>query len=130
MLEDGALPERFQFAQPIRTLRAVSQDLTLRATHRLVDGSSVTALAVQWELLTAADRHAERGGLEFVGGEVGHEPVVLLAAGGVGGVGVDEGDVDRAVIHRPVEVVVGGRSGIGSDLFSLESILESAVLRL
>ena len=73
MLEDGALPERFQFAQPIRTLRAVSQDLTLRATHRLVDGSSVTALAVQWELLTAADRHAERGGLEFVGGEVGHE---------------------------------------------------------
>ena len=60
------------------------------------------------------------------GGEVGHDPVVLLAAGGERGVGVDEGDVDRAVIHRPVQVVIGGG---GCGLEGLGRIREGEVLR-
>ena len=45
----------------------------LRAPLDLVDGSTVTALEVQWELFDRARKYADSAGLECVGQEVGEE---------------------------------------------------------
>ena len=73
MVEDDALPRDFIFHAPVRALRQVSYDLSLRRPLELVDGTTVTALDVQWELLDRARKYAETHGLDHVGGEVGHD---------------------------------------------------------
>jgi proteasome accessory factor A len=73
MIEDDALPREFTFAAPVATMRQVSYDLTLRQPHALADGTTVTALDVQWELLDRAKKYAESVGLESVGEAVGAE---------------------------------------------------------
>ncbi len=73
MIEDGYLPREFVFASPVSTMRQVSYDTTLGQTHELVDGSTVTALEVQGELLERAKKYAAGGGLEAVGEDVGRE---------------------------------------------------------
>jgi proteasome accessory factor A len=73
MIEDDVLPRQFTFAAPIPTLRRVSGDLTLRAPLALADGTTVTALEVQWELFSRARKYADDVGLETVGEAVGAE---------------------------------------------------------
>jgi proteasome accessory factor PafA2 len=73
MIEDDVLPREFAFAAPVNALRRVSYDLTLRNPLALADGSSVTALEVQWELFTRARKYADDGGLACVGEDVGTE---------------------------------------------------------
>ena len=76
MIEDDFLPRDFTFAAPVQALRRVSYDLTLRRPLELADGSTVTALDVQWELLDRAKKFGEVQGFESVGGdEVGAEIV-------------------------------------------------------
>ncbi|HVX22014.1 MAG TPA: depupylase/deamidase Dop [Acidimicrobiales bacterium] len=73
MLEDDALPPRdLSPADPVRAMHQVSTDLTLARPLALADGSTATALEVQWDLLTAARKFAEERGLEVLGdGDVG-----------------------------------------------------------
>jgi Pup amidohydrolase len=71
MIEDDALPREFVFNAPVWAMRRVSYDLSLRAPLELVDGSTVTALDVQWELLDRARKYAESVGLACVGEAVG-----------------------------------------------------------
>ncbi len=71
MVEDDALPRPFVFRSPVPAMRAVSYDLTLTRPLELVDGSTVTALDIQWELLDRARKWSEERGLEAVGGPVG-----------------------------------------------------------
>ena len=73
MIEDDFLPTKFSFAKPIRALRSVSYDLTLRQPLALSDGTTTTALAVQWELFERATLFAGRSGLACVGEEVGRD---------------------------------------------------------
>jgi proteasome accessory factor PafA2 len=73
MIEDDFLPREFAFASPVGALRRVSYDLTLQRPLALADGTSVTALEVQWELLTRARKYADDVGLECVGEAVGAE---------------------------------------------------------
>jgi proteasome accessory factor A len=73
MVEDDALPREFRFATPVPAMRQVSWDLSLRRPLQLVDGGTATALEIQWELLAAAQRWADRHGLDAVGGDVGAE---------------------------------------------------------
>jgi proteasome accessory factor PafA2 len=73
MIEDDALPRQFLFAAPVSALRTVSYDLSLRAPLELVDGSTVTALDVQWELLDRARKYADSYGLECVDQVVGED---------------------------------------------------------
>ncbi len=73
MIEDEFLPREFAFASPVGALRRVSYDLTLQRPLALADGTSVTALEVQWELFTRARKYADEVGLECVGDEVGAE---------------------------------------------------------
>ena len=58
---------------PVQAMRQVSYDLTLREPLHLDDGSTVTALEIQWELYDRARKYAETVGLEAVGSEVGEE---------------------------------------------------------
>ncbi|QXC62042.1 proteasome accessory factor PafA2 [Aquihabitans sp. G128] len=71
MVEDDALPRTFAFRSPVQAMRQVSYDLGLHRPLELVDGTTVTALEVQWELLDRARKWGEERGLETVGGEVG-----------------------------------------------------------
>ena len=71
MVEDDALPTTFVFRSPVQAMRQVSYDLTLRRPLELADGTTVTALEVQWELLARARGWAAAHGLDAVGGEVG-----------------------------------------------------------
>ncbi|MCD9623068.1 depupylase/deamidase Dop [Rhabdothermincola salaria] len=73
MIEDDVLPRQFVFATPVPSLRAVSYDLGLSTPLALADGTTVTALEVQWELYARARKYADDGGLEAVGADVGAE---------------------------------------------------------
>ena len=73
MIEDDYLPRQFAFASPIGALRRISYDLTLQRPVALADGTTVTALEVQWELFERARKYADEVGLECVGEAVGAE---------------------------------------------------------
>jgi Pup amidohydrolase len=73
MVEDDFLTREFLFNAPVFAIRRVSYDLSLREPLELVDGSTVTALEVQWELYDRARKYAEEFGLECVGEQAGVE---------------------------------------------------------
>ncbi len=77
MVEDDVSPPRdLTPADPVRALHHVSADLTLAKPFTLADGSSATALAVQWELYTAARKYADHHGLAVLGDEEVGEQVL------------------------------------------------------
>ena len=67
MIEDDFLPREFRFLAPVAAMRRVSYDTSLREPLDLADGSTVTALEVQWELLDRARKYAEVAGLDCLG---------------------------------------------------------------
>ncbi len=71
MLEDGAYDMPILLDQPVDTMHAVSHDLSLKAPLTLDDGSTATAIEIQWRLLEQARSWADRHGLEAVGEECG-----------------------------------------------------------
>jgi proteasome accessory factor A len=76
MIEDEFLPKVFAFRAPVQALRRISYDLSLRRPVELVDGSTITALEVQWELFDRARKYAEEFGLDCIGGpDIGNEVV-------------------------------------------------------
>ena len=71
MIEDDVLPREFRFRTPVQAMRQVSYDLSLAAPMELADGTSATALEIQWDLLDQARKYADSHGLDSVGGPVG-----------------------------------------------------------
>jgi proteasome accessory factor A len=67
MIEDEFLPRDLSLAAPVQALRQVSYDLTLRRPLELADGSTITAVEMQWEYLDRAKKYAEEHGLECLG---------------------------------------------------------------
>jgi proteasome accessory factor A len=68
MVEDDAGPTRdLSLSDPVRALHQVSADLTLSRPLALTDGSTATALELQWELFGAARKYAEEYGLTSLG---------------------------------------------------------------
>jgi proteasome accessory factor A len=49
-------------------MRHVSRDLTLRQPLQLADGTSATALEIQWEYFDRARKYADAHGLDVIGG--------------------------------------------------------------
>ena len=70
MIEDNFLKNRISFDNPVRSIRQVSHDLSLKQPLLLSDGSSITALEAQWEILESAQIYIEKGGAEWTGGEI------------------------------------------------------------
>jgi proteasome accessory factor A len=73
MIEDDELGRDVALAAPVNALRQVSYDLSLAKPLSLADGSTATALELQWHYLDLAKKYAESRGLESVGEEVGAE---------------------------------------------------------
>jgi proteasome accessory factor A len=69
MIDDDMAPSDCAFESPVRALREVSYDIDLAASHRLANGTTATALEVQWVYYAAAERWVERHGFDVVGGE-------------------------------------------------------------
>ena len=69
MIEDDWLRRDLVPARPVQSLRRVSYDMTLAEPIELVDGTSMTALEMQWEYLDRARKYAEDRGLECIGGD-------------------------------------------------------------
>ena len=68
MVEDEAGPTRdLSLSDPVRALHQVSADLSLMRPLALTDGSTATALELQWEIFGAARKYAEEYGLESLG---------------------------------------------------------------
>lgn len=69
-IEDGAAAAIPMLAHPVRAIRTISHDPSLRATVELIDGSMVTALDLQWKIFEVADEWFRRHGGEAVGEDV------------------------------------------------------------
>jgi proteasome accessory factor A len=68
MVEDEAGPTRdLSLSDPVRALHQVSADLSLSRPLALTDGSTATALELQWEIFGAARKYAEECGLASLG---------------------------------------------------------------
>lgn len=72
MLEDSMFESVPLFRDPVRAMQRVSQDLDLTEPLSLTDGSTATALELQWDLLELARKWAARHDVESVGGDTGH----------------------------------------------------------
>jgi proteasome accessory factor A len=68
MIEDSMMPPRdLSLADPVRAVHHVSADLTLARPLEMADGSTATALEIQWDLFSAARKYAEERGLAVLG---------------------------------------------------------------
>ena len=72
-VEDEAVPREFRFARPVAAMHEVSWDLSLGKPIEMADGSTMSALDIQWEMLGICRDYAVAHGLEAVGEEVGAE---------------------------------------------------------
>ncbi|MXW42353.1 MAG: proteasome accessory factor PafA2 [Acidimicrobiia bacterium] len=70
MIEDDVLPREHRFASPVQAMRQVSYDVSLTQPLELADGTTATALEIQWDLLDQARKYANSHGLDSVGGEI------------------------------------------------------------
>jgi proteasome accessory factor A len=79
-VEDGSVERELRFARPVQAMRQVSHDLSLGKPIEMADGSTMTALEVQWELLATCRAYAEQAGFESVGESVGPRVLELWEA--------------------------------------------------
>ena len=79
VVEDDATDRNFTFATPVPAMRQVSADLTLSRPLEMSDGTTMTALEIQWELYRMCNAYADTHGLEAVGEKVGEETLRLWA---------------------------------------------------
>ena len=103
MIEDDfAVGRDLSLSDPVRALHQVSADLTLGRALSLTDGSTATALEMQWELFGAARKYAEerRARCGARGRRHGGRP-------GLGALG------SRALGARVGPVVAVGHAGLG-----------------
>lgn len=71
MLEDSMFDSVPTFRDPVRAMQRVSRDLELCEALELSDGSTATALELQWQLLELAQKWAARHGTGSIGEETG-----------------------------------------------------------
>jgi proteasome accessory factor A len=68
MIEDDVAPGRpLALADPVRAIHSVAVDRTFTQPLLMGDGSTATALAIQWELYGQARKYADERGLECLG---------------------------------------------------------------
>ena len=74
MIEDDWFGDReLSLAAPVQAIRRISHDLSLSEPLAMADGSTMTAIEIQWELLDLARKYAEDRGLECVNDNVGQQ---------------------------------------------------------
>ncbi|MGD0393316.1 MAG: proteasome accessory factor PafA2 family protein, partial [Acidimicrobiales bacterium] len=75
MIEDDVSGSRnLALADPVRAIHEVALDRTFTSPLPMADGSTATALGIQWELFSLARKYADDRGLECMGDEgIGEE---------------------------------------------------------
>ena len=73
MIEDDAFPAHLVIKDPVRAVRQVSHDPTLKAVIEMVDGRQLTAAQIQMEIIEAATNYASRFGLDSVDAQIGND---------------------------------------------------------
>ncbi len=76
MIEDDFFDREFVLTGPVPAMRSVSHDPTLRTVLGLADGTSATALELQWEYFRLARKYADERGHDASGGEAVGELVL------------------------------------------------------
>ena len=69
MIDDEFVPRDLNFRSPVATMREVSYDLSLAKPYELLDGTTTTAIEVQWEYFDMARKYGEEHGFDAVGGD-------------------------------------------------------------
>ena len=69
MIESDVLNKIIKFRDPVRSLQEVSFDLQLNTPLELIDGSTSTALEIQWWLYGQAKEYVDKFGTENIGGD-------------------------------------------------------------
>ena len=69
MIERNFIDRELQLVNPVPAMRTVSHDLSLTKVLGKTDGTSATALEIQWEFLRLARKYSEQYGLEDCGGD-------------------------------------------------------------
>ena len=69
MIEDDFFDRDFVLTGPVPAMRTVSHDPSLKALLGLADGTSATALELQWEFFRLARKYADERGHEASGGD-------------------------------------------------------------
>jgi proteasome accessory factor A len=59
MIEDDFITDDFTLAEPVRAMKTISHDTSLRSTVELESGRQVSAIEVQWEYLRLAKKYAQ-----------------------------------------------------------------------
>jgi Pup amidohydrolase len=67
MVEDGFIDKDLSLATPVPSMRKISHDPSLKASLPMADGSTATALELQWEFFRMAEKYADETGLESTG---------------------------------------------------------------
>ncbi len=69
MIEDGFIDKDLSISNPVPSMRAISHDVSCRATVDVSDLGACTAIELQWEFLRLARKYADESGLESCGGD-------------------------------------------------------------
>ncbi|HWS45466.1 MAG TPA: depupylase/deamidase Dop [Acidimicrobiia bacterium] len=69
MIEDGFIDKDLSISSPVAAIRAVSHDITCRATVDVAELGRCTAIELQWEFLRLARKYGDETGFETCGGE-------------------------------------------------------------
>ena len=83
MIEDDVSGSRnLALADPVRAIHEVALDRTFTSALPMADGTTATALGIQWELFSLARKYADDRGLECMGDEgIGEEVLQTLGVG-------------------------------------------------
>ena len=73
MIEDDAFPAHLVIKDPVRAVRQVSHDPTLKAVIEMIDGRQLSAAQIQMEIIEAATNYASRFGLDSVDAQIGND---------------------------------------------------------
>ena len=115
-VEDGLFPDGLRPVDPVSAVRAVSHDITLGTTVETTDGRHLTALEVQYGILSAVRRWLDVTDDDTVGGESGR--IVDEWQSVLDGLASDPGSVadtvDWVAKHRLVDAYAN-RHGLHRD---------------
>ena len=101
MIEDDVSGSRsLVLADPVTAMHDVALDLTFTTPLPMADGSTATALAIQWELFSQARKYADDRGLACMGDEAVGEEVLRRWEAVLNGL-----ETDPMSLHRQLDWV-------------------------
>jgi proteasome accessory factor A len=114
--DDGFEGVDLAIANPVQAIRLVSYDTTLSTILEMADGTTCTALDIQWELFSLARKYAEDRGLECLGSEVVGRDVLERWESVLHGLETDPMNVSRQIDWvAKLQLVEGYRDRHGLD---------------